>query len=187
MIRCTGTAAGYRSGCRCRACRDGINAYNRERQRRMRDRGTKGVYCPAAPVREHVAFLQAQGVTRVAIAEFAGVSACTIWGIASGRRTTLLERSYHAIMGVTVDAVRERGRVPGWKAQRLVAEIRRAGVDRAELAEMLGYSEPAGVSRLFGPQMVERRTLARLAVVTRFLATKGRASAVALEEVGVLG
>lgn len=185
-IRCTGTAAGYRSGCRCRACTDAINEYNRERARRAKELGARGVRYPAEPVREHVATLQAHGVTQVAIAEHAGVAPSVVKDVAAGRRPHINQRSAEAILGVTVEAVRDRGRVPGWKAQRLLAEIRRAGVGREELAAMLGYADSASISWIFGPQSVERRTLARLAVVTRHLATQGRASASALEEVGAL-
>ena len=183
ILRCTGTAAGYRSGCKCAKCTAAINAYNRDRRQRLKDSEKESLRYPSHEARQHVKYLQDHGVTQVAIAEFAGVSPSVVKDVVGAKRPYVSERSYHAIMGVTIDAVRERGRVPGWKAQRLVSAIREAGIDRETLAAMMRYDAPSSISWIFGPQTVERKTIDKLTLIVHHLANEGRISGILLDEV----
>jgi hypothetical protein len=121
-------------GCRCRTCRDTINAARR-RNARHDLYGRPPRYIDVTPVREHLAALSAAGVGRTRIGELAGISSARVRDITRSKRITpdlaarLLKITPEAARpGMFIDGIGTRRRLqalmlrgfpPTWLGRRL--------------------------------------------------------------------
>ena len=141
-------------GCRCRACRDANNAYERQR---VRDKayGRPSYLVDAEPVRQRIRKLQSMGYTYDEIERLSGVGHTTIHGIMVGHWRTgkPVKRCKRATkdaifsikgrrsltQGQTVDAEAMRNDLIRWTDAGLsVAHIsRKTGIDRQILDAVL--------------------------------------------------
>lgn len=160
MASAHGTPARYSHGrCRCDPCREAAATAARHRYR-MIAYGQWQPFTDAAPVREHVRALQAQGLGWQRIAELAGVASPTVSSLLYGRagrpptrkvRTATAEAllAFRPSLddlppSAPVDAAGTRRRMQalaaaGWSAQRLAAHL---GVDRAYVGRIIRGDNP---------------------------------------------
>lgn len=106
--------------CRCRACRDDVATYMRDKSRQVKD-GRWQPYVDADPVRAHVATLRAAGIGWRRIARIAGLNESVVWKLVHGdparglaARQRVRPATAAALLAVTVDGRGTRGGVvPG--------------------------------------------------------------------------
>jgi hypothetical protein len=152
--RAHGTPARYGYGrCRCGPCRSAASAAARDRYR-LKAYGQWQPWADAAPVREHVRALQAEGIGWPRVASLAGASRSTVSTLLYGRggkppSTRIRTATAEALLAVRpgledlpgtacVDATGTRRRLQGlgaagWSAQRLADCL---GKDRSDLARI---------------------------------------------------
>lgn len=76
--------AGYRRGCRCYVCGFAVSQYEQDRKRAIAA-GTWQPYVDAAPVRQRLAELAANGIGYKQAAALAGLASSTVGGVIFGR------------------------------------------------------------------------------------------------------
>jgi lambda repressor-like predicted transcriptional regulator len=84
------------------------------------------------------------------------------------------------ILGVPLNATAKRYE-PAWQSLALVAELKRAGMTNAELADVMGWKEKS-IAKYVGPDQVTVKTHERFRTLYRFYATKGLVPASLLDE-----
>jgi transcriptional regulator with XRE-family HTH domain len=174
----------YRNGCRCEVCRAANIAYHREYRKRKRDGMKSTRHVPVFKVADHVERLLATGMSQTAIARIAGVSKGTVHRIHHRQMPRVWPRTADRIFGIELDAVPDTGLRPAWKTQRLLLELKRAGVPAANIAAALRLETDTTIKGLMGPVRVRKRTAERMRVLYQLAARQGIVPASVLEEVG---
>lgn len=174
-----GTAK-YRKGCRCADCMAATRAYYRDYRRH--ERAGEATSGDAGRTQAHIKLLLAAGMTYAGIARLAGLHRQTVRLAHLGHGYVQLKTS-DAILGIAIDDQDQFAKVPAWKTQRLVSEMRRAGVSNAVLADVLKRTHKRGLYNLIGPERVAARTEARFITIYRYLAGQGVVPADVLEEI----
>lgn len=130
-----GTRYGFRSGCRCDACRESEREYQRGYYLVLREVTGGGGLVPASPVLAHLDALIANGMTSRRIARVCGVNESTIRGICRRPTGTVHKRVADRILtvrpGVTAVGLTRRVRALaalGWST-RVVAEVAKLNLD----------------------------------------------------------
>jgi hypothetical protein len=157
-----------------------VALYEREYRRRRRD-GEQTSYDVAA-VRRHVTKLLETGHTFASIGRLAGCHPATVRGAVSGRGY-LWRRTGEAILGVSLDARDRDHKVPAWRTQRLIAEMRRRGITNEQLSDVLRRSHKRGLYHLVGPERVDVTTERKFLTLYEYLARKGIVPADVLEDI----
>lgn len=90
--------------CRCRPCRDAVNAYRRQ-ETKLKAYGRHDTgRVPIAPVQEHIQFLQDNGISVKRLAKLSGVSLSTLGAIKWGR-TERSGQTYTRVHKTTADKI----------------------------------------------------------------------------------
>jgi hypothetical protein len=139
----------YRAGCRCVRCRASNAAYVTARRAAPR--------VPAAPVRQHILALQAQGLGYRRVAALAGIGASSVLRLRAGRRTWTTPATAARVLKVR-PALAHGTRVASWRLLRKLEVLRQhEDYSTADLARGLGVDD----GRLrFGPKITVRIALA---------------------------
>jgi IS30 family transposase len=154
---------------------------------RRRKRAGDDTSISAAEVRRHIRRLHDAGLTNHAIAKAAGCSPSTISNVMCGRSKRMWRDTGGAILGVTIDAAvasdDRLSKVPAWRTQRLIAEMKRAGMTNAELSDILRRTHKRGLTNIIGPERVAAVTQDRFVAIYRYLAEQGRVPRGVLEDI----
>lgn len=140
-----GTKAAYSlDRCRCRACRDAVSTYERDRERKIMY-GTWSAYVDAQPARDHIAALSAAGVGWKRAADLAGLSPSTVWKVVyphrgHGPATRCRPGTLAAILAVEINerALRPGAVVDPTGAARRLQALVAVGWSQSKLAARLG-------------------------------------------------
>lgn len=139
-------------GCRCRDCRVVLADYARNRYRLKAQGRFVDRYVPAAPVREHVLALKAQGVGWSQTATLAGVKKSTVARLLHGRtgaegdprRGEMLQRisrdTADRILAVRADltTMSKNAKIPARGARRRMQALMARGWSRQKIARQMG-------------------------------------------------
>jgi len=162
-----------------------VTCYSTERREVIR-RGHPTSYC-ARDVRAHIAALHANGMTYRAIAAAAGCSKSTITNVMSGKQTRVWRRTGEAILGLTISdktpTVLPTEKVPAWRTQRIISELKRCGVTNDEIAAIMCRTHKRGLVNIIGPQRVAAQTEARFILAYKYLMRVGRVNGAVLEDI----
>ena len=136
--------------CRCRPCRNAAAAYERQRSRLVAY-GTWVAYVDAGPVREHVAWLQANGMGARTIAAASGVSNGSITRLLYGApdrapSRRVRGRTARALLAVR-PAPRDGARVPARGTIRRLQALVALGWTQTELGRRLSW-QVGNISRV---------------------------------------
>jgi Zn ribbon nucleic-acid-binding protein len=137
-----GARVRYLAGCRCEACREANNAYERMRAK-LRRAGQGNALVSSARVRRHLVKLSAAGVGRRTVADLAGVPPSTLAAVRAGTRTHVRRQTEARILAVGVDALTDAKLVPARSTWRLLDKMLAEGFTRGALALRLGKKTPA--------------------------------------------
>ena len=170
----------YTRGCRCADCREAWRNYQRVYMNE-RYHGKLRLVNPKRAL-EHIALLEASGMSRSAIAAAAGVDHLVLKRIVLGRQKSLNRSSEDKILSVPIGMTLPGRRVPAHRAVTLMDAMHEAGVPVYELKERLHIASPSNIRK---QESVRPWTWARLAVFYRYLATQGRVPASLLDEVDI--
>lgn len=138
MARC-GTAAGYKRGCRCDACRDAYRVAAREYMRSYRQ--GKRTRVRGDEVHRHIGRLRGAGLSVEAIAKAADLPPETVHKLVRERSRTLWPKTANAILAVTLDAKPPNSVIPKEPARRLIEQLLEAGVPAEEIERRIGWRE----------------------------------------------
>lgn len=169
--------------CRCRPCTDAATAWQRRFNHAKATTG-RGLAVPVAPIRAHLEYLRAQGMTLREIATAAGVSPGTLDNIATGKIGRTSRRTAERIAAVRGRTHGGHGTVDATGAARRLQALAALGWDGETLAPHLDYS-PNQVRHLRAPvtPTIHAATHDRVAAVYNRLqatpGTKARARALA--------
>ena len=139
-------------------------------------------YVPVDEVLRHMNRLAAAGVSYNAICRAARVPAGTVFGVKNGHTHRIYADAAERILGVTTDDC-DDSYVSAWRVQRLVAEMRKAGVTNQSLCDAMKKSTQHGLNGILGPNTVQRKTFRQFVLIYRHLAAQGVVPASVLEEV----
>lgn len=142
-----GTYAGYRiDGCRCYPCCGARSAYDADRQRQI-TAGTWQPFTDAAAVREHLCYLQANGLGMRRIAELTGITRnCLLRMLrdCGQRKAVARVRTGHAraILALRpgIDTARDGALIDATGTLRRIRALIACGYPQAHLAARLGMS-----------------------------------------------
>jgi len=135
------------------------------------------------PAREHLVKLANAGIGTRAVAKLSGLSYTTIRDVRQSRRERCRVSTADAILGVALDDRVPGQRIPKKSAVALVEQLAKAGVERQEIALMLGLRTRNLMFLTKRRKAVTVRTWERLRVVATALVRDGRAPASVLREV----
>ncbi len=132
-----GKRARYTSGCRCEACREANNVYQRSRTR-AKVYGRTNALVPVAAVLRHLKALGRAGLGTSTIGDAARVAGSTVRKVLDGRRSHLREATARRLLAVTRDAIADSALVPAGPTWALLEELLEEGFTRTDLARRLG-------------------------------------------------
>lgn len=173
----------YRNGCRCEECREANKAYHRDYRRRKREGMRPTHHVRVEVVGEHVDKLIAAGMGQKTIARLAGVTPGTVHRIHHRQIERVWPRTADRILGITLTDLPDDGLLPAWPTQRLLVELRKAGLTRSEISRALAHESPTNLAYLLGPQHVRKATKRKVEVLYRLAAREGLVSPAVLKEV----
>lgn len=137
--------------------------------------------CDAGEARDHLQALGEAGLGLRAAAQLTGIGYTTLRDLRQGRQARCRTATADAVLGLTFVATVDGKRIPKDDAVELVRRLSRAGVERQELAAMLGYRHPCvdfvGAHR----KSITVRTWRRLVILARLLVRAGRVPPSVLE------
>lgn len=174
----------YRRGCRCEVCRAANRAYHRDYRRRKREGMKPTSHVSVDVVAEHVDNLVAAGLTLAAVARLSGVTAGTVHRIRHRQVPRVWPRTADRILGVTLHDLPDDGLLPSWPTQRLLVELKKAGISEVEITRALSVESPTYIDYLLGPRHVRKVTRRKVEILYRLAARQGLVPAAVLEEVG---
>ncbi len=138
-----GTRSRYARGCRCESCRESNRTYERRRNVYGWSERVASDWCDAAPVREHIMHLRANGMGKRRIAEVAGVHQSVIDVIIYGKHgspaTRILRRNADKVLAVTYDPAPGSVVDPTGTVRRIRA-LQAIGWTLAEIASRIGWA-----------------------------------------------
>ncbi len=173
---------GYKTkGCRCAQCTASAREYNKAL--RLRHRFGDPSRVDSKIVSDHIKRLNAAGIGSPYMQALCGVSQSTIRSIKHRERASVNFDTAEKILAITPEDKPPHAKVPAWKVQVLIAELKAAGIERDELIEALKYNHAFSFNWLYGPERVSQRTLDRVSFLYRYYATKGRCPMEPLERV----
>lgn len=193
-----GTLGRHRVGCRCKPCIQARKAYLTDRNRQIAY-GTWTPYADAQPVREHITYLNAQGMSAYQIARLSGVSPRCIHALMNGvphrglaPTPRLLTANAEALLAVRfdLDAIADRAKVDACGTRRRAQGLATIGYSLRWQAAQLGkkvsnYHDVVSASRVFASTARQVRGLydrwsmtipaeTRIVKVTRTAAAKNK-------------
>jgi len=174
----------YRKGCRCEICSAANRAYHRDYRRRKREGMKPTSHVSVDVVAEHVDNLVAAGLSLAAIARLSGVTAGTVHRIRHRQVPRVWPRTADCILGVTLQDLPDEGLLPSWPTQRLLVELKRAGISEVEITRALSVESPTHIDYLLGPRHVRKVTRRKVEILYRLAARQGLVPAAVLDEVG---
>ena len=166
-----GTVRSYRAGCRCWDCYEGYRAYQNAFERHGRPFTTD-----AAEAREHLLTLQAHGIGLKSAAALAGLGPSCVRDVRTGKQRRIRKSTEQAILAVTTDDRLDGMRVPKGEALAIVERLHAAGVEKSELAAIIGLEGELHVTTT-RRKYVTVRTLRKLQVAAQLLVRSGRVPA----------
>ena len=125
----------------------------------------------AAPIRDHLSYLIANGQTVRAIAAWVGVSPATIHNIVSGRTSTVSERTAGAILAMGSLQVVHGHKVPGEVVRIMLEVMRSSGLSLRWVYRRAGI--PVGWRGHYSGQRVSWETYSKIKAVFDELEEKG--------------
>ena len=161
-----GTRASYtNNGCRCEACTAANREYARAYYRAARRGDNPGRLVPAAPVREHLLYLSANGVGKRRVAALSGVAASVVDMIRRGERRHVRWSTSESILGVTVGDGCLGQLIDREEAEAIVERMLRRDWTRRMIAARLGSRARTPSLQIARSAKVTRRTLRKLEVL----------------------
>ena len=141
MASC-GTRSGYASGCRCEPCRTAHRVYNREwlrKEARIRYGIEERVdpYVDATPARDHILWLQAQGMGRREVAKHARLVPSTIVKIRDGIHKRIRPETETRILAVNTTLLSEYRHVDATRTWQQIDELLKAGWSKARIGRII--------------------------------------------------
>jgi len=128
----------YRNGCRCYECTTAGVLYEKQRANKKL-RGWQP-YVDNTEAREHLLWLEGQGVGLRAVAEASGLTRSQLSRIRSGSTTQSRRESIDAVLAVGTHHASAGAVVDGARTTRLIGELVDMGHTRGAIAEALGAS-----------------------------------------------
>ena len=135
----------------------------------------------ASEARAHLQRLGEAGLGLRAAAKLTGIGYTTLRDLRQGRQARCRTATADAVLGLTFVATVDGKRIPKDDAVELVERLAAAGIERQELAAMLGYQTRSLGFTVHRQQSVTVRTWRRLVILTRLLVRAGRVPADVLE------
>lgn len=130
----------YEAGCRCEDCAIAASLYRRDRKAARRA-GLSNGFTSAAPARQHIADLRAEGITNSAISLAAELHKSMVRDIASGRKKQIREHTARVLLGVTSNMQYLNGRIPAAPTRRRLEALEAAGYSRRDIGKRLGLKD----------------------------------------------
>ena len=131
----------WRNGCRCYECTTAGVLYEKQRANK-KARGWQP-YVDNTEAREHLQWLEAQGVGLRAVAAASGLTRSQLSRIRSGSTTRSRRESIDAVLAVGTHHASAGAVVDGARTTRLIAELVELGYTRGSIAQALGASTRA--------------------------------------------
>jgi transcriptional regulator with XRE-family HTH domain len=131
----------YRNGCRCYECCTAGVLYEKLRERRK----ARGIdpYVDNSEARQHLEWLETQGVGLRTVSSVSGVSRSALSLIRKGTRPVSRPETIAAIMAVHTGDAAAGAVIDGTRTMQLVDELLALGHTKGDLAVMLGASRKA--------------------------------------------
>lgn len=147
MTRC-GTPTGYVNGCRCQACSTAHRDYNREWERRKRRvaYGIEQAYVPyvdCTEARQHLIWLQQQGIGKRTVSEVSGIAQSTIDKIRTGKRHRAKPDTITRILAVGTHRTQAGASIDAAPTWRYINDLLELGFTKTRIAHELGRTTPA--------------------------------------------
>lgn len=160
MAQC-GTRSGYVKGCRCDACRAAHRVYNREwlrKEARIRygieDRVDP--YVDATPAREHIIWLQSQGMGRRSVAKHARLVPSTVQKIRDGIRKHIRAETEARILAVNTTLLSEYRHVDATRTWQQIHDLVAAGWTKVRIARTISGNPHARSLQMHKTQVTWR-------------------------------
>jgi transcriptional regulator with XRE-family HTH domain len=164
-----GTRTRYVAGCRCEPCTVANRVYARQRDRHLA-RVRYGIEAPrealidALEAREHLRWLQLQGVGLRAVSDRTGIARSSLQPIANGSQRRVTPAIAQKILATSRLSVRPGARVDAAPTWRLLDDLIVLGYARTSIAQALGMQAR---SLQVGRRHVLRRTADAVAELHR--------------------
>lgn len=126
----------WRNGCRCQQCRTAANVYNVQLARR-REQGIETLH-DATPAREHLRWLQTQGVGARAVVNATGLRRNTVREIVTGETKRCRPETIEKILAVGTHRRRPGAPVDAARTWALIEELLEHGFTKTQIAAELG-------------------------------------------------
>lgn len=136
-----GTVQAYKiDGCKCRPCRNAIRAREADRNRQLAYGTWDSGRTDAAPVREHLAMLMANGVSDRSIAKASTVARSTLRKIIDGQNGRVLKVTAEKILSVQpgIDALGDGCQVDSTGTVRRLQALVAIGWPQSRIADQVG-------------------------------------------------
>lgn len=132
----------YLGGCRCADCKRANTAYECARAKARKEGDWNGVV-PAIKAQAYLIALSEQGIGRRAVQDATDIGDSILQEIRSGKRKNIRARTERKILAVTPDMALDRALIPAADTWALINKLIAEGYTKAQLAELLGYSNQA--------------------------------------------
>lgn len=132
----------YLGGCRCDDCRRANTAYECARAK-ARKGGDWNGNISAAKARRHLLALSEQGIGKRAVQAATDIGTSILQGIRSGTKKKIRARTERKILAVTKEMASDHALIPAADTWALINKLIVEGYTKAQLAELLGYSNQA--------------------------------------------
>lgn len=132
----------YLGGCRCNDCRRANTAYECARAKARKEGDWNG-NVSAAKARRHLLALSEQGIGRRAVQAVTDIGSSVLQEIRSGAKKKIRARTERKILAVTKEMASDHALIPAADTWALINKLIAEGYTKAQLAELLGYSNQA--------------------------------------------